>query len=83
VQTGEVIRAMTAEAGFAVQVNAMEFGAAIATAQRGDYVMTQGGWSGLRAPIATRGASCIQVARSTVRDIPTRRSTNCSTVRER
>ncbi len=47
VQTGEVIQAMAAEAGFAVQVNAMEFGAAIATVQRGDYVMTQGGWSGL------------------------------------
>ena len=38
---------MAAEAGFAVQVNAMEFGTAIATVQRGDYVMTLGGWSGL------------------------------------
>ncbi|MEJ0019086.1 MAG: ABC transporter substrate-binding protein [Acetobacteraceae bacterium] len=47
VQAGEVIQAMAAEAGFAVQVNAMEFGTAIATVQRGDYVMTLGGWSGL------------------------------------
>ena len=47
VQTGEVIQSMAAEAGFAVQVNAMEFGTAIATVQRGDFVMTLGGWSGL------------------------------------
>ena len=38
---------MAAEAGFAVQVNAMEFGTALQTVQRGDYVMTLGGWSGL------------------------------------
>ena len=31
VQTGEVIQSMAAEAGFAVQVQAMEFGTAIAT----------------------------------------------------
>jgi peptide/nickel transport system substrate-binding protein len=30
-----------------VQVEAMEFGAAHAAVQRGDYVMTLGGWSGL------------------------------------
>ena len=42
VQAGEVIQSMAAEAGFAVQVNAMEFGTAIATVQRGDYVMTLG-----------------------------------------
>lgn len=47
VQTGEVIQAMAAEAGFAVHVEAMEFGAALAAVQRGDYVMTLGGWSGL------------------------------------
>jgi peptide/nickel transport system substrate-binding protein len=47
VQTREVIQAMAADAGFVVQVNAMEFGTAIATVQRGDYVITQGGWSGL------------------------------------
>jgi peptide/nickel transport system substrate-binding protein len=38
---------MAAEAGFAVRVEAMEFGAALAAVQRGDYVMTLGGWSGL------------------------------------
>jgi peptide/nickel transport system substrate-binding protein len=47
VQVGEVIQSMAAEAGFAVQVNAMEFGTALSTVQRGDYVMTLGGWSGL------------------------------------
>jgi len=47
VQTGEVIQAMAAEAGFAVQVNAMEFGTAIAAVNRGDFVMALGGWSGL------------------------------------
>ncbi len=47
VQAGEVIQSMVAEAGFAVQVNAMEFGTAIATVQRGDYVVALGGWSGL------------------------------------
>jgi len=47
VQTGEVIQSMAAEAGFAVQVNAMEFGTALATVQRGDYMITLGGWSGL------------------------------------
>jgi peptide/nickel transport system substrate-binding protein len=47
VQAGEVIQAMAAEAGFAVQVQAMEFGTALAAVQRGDYVMTLGGWSGL------------------------------------
>jgi peptide/nickel transport system substrate-binding protein len=47
VQTGEVIQAMAAEAGFAVQINAMEFGTALTTVQRGDFVMALGGWSGL------------------------------------
>jgi peptide/nickel transport system substrate-binding protein len=47
VQAGEVIQSMAAEAGFNVQVNAMEFGTAIAAVQRGDYAMTLGGWSGL------------------------------------
>jgi peptide/nickel transport system substrate-binding protein len=47
VQTGEVIQSMAAEAGFAVQVNALEFGTALATVQRGDYAMALGGWSGL------------------------------------
>ena len=48
VQAGEVIQSMAAEAGFAVQVNAMEFGTAIAAVQRGDFAMALGGWSGLR-----------------------------------
>lgn len=47
VQTGEVIQAMAAEAGFAVQIQAMEFGTALAAVQRGDFVMALGGWSGL------------------------------------
>ena len=47
VQTGEVIQSMAAEAGFAVQVNAMEFGTAIAAVQRGDFAIALGGWSGL------------------------------------
>lgn len=47
VQAGEVIQSMAAEAGFAVQVNAMEFGAALAAVQRGDFAMALGGWSGL------------------------------------
>src|ERR1700722_6418974 len=47
VQTGEVIQSMAAEAGFAEQVQAVELGTALATVQRGDYVITQGGWSGL------------------------------------
>jgi len=42
VQTGEVIQSMAAEAGFAVQVNAMEFGAALATVQRGVSRRTNG-----------------------------------------
>lgn len=47
VQAGEVIQSMAAEAGFAVQVNAMEFGAALAAIRRGDFAMALGGWSGL------------------------------------
>ena len=47
VQAGEVIQSMAAEAGFAVKVNAMEFGTAIAAVNRGDYQLSLGGWSGL------------------------------------
>jgi peptide/nickel transport system substrate-binding protein len=47
VQAGEVIQSMAAEAGFTVQVNAMEFGTAIAAVQRGDFAVSLGGWSGL------------------------------------
>jgi peptide/nickel transport system substrate-binding protein len=50
VQTGEVIQSMAAEAGFAVQVNAMEFGAALAATRRGDFAVALGGWSGLLDP---------------------------------
>jgi peptide/nickel transport system substrate-binding protein len=50
VQAGEVIQAMAAEAGFAVQVNAMEFGTALAAVQRGDFAVALGGWSGLLDP---------------------------------
>jgi peptide/nickel transport system substrate-binding protein len=47
VQTAEVLQSMAAEAGFAVQVNAMEFGAALAAVRGGDFAVTLGGWSGL------------------------------------
>jgi peptide/nickel transport system substrate-binding protein len=47
VQAGEVIQSMAAEAGFTVQVNAMEFGTAIASVQRVDFAVALGGWSGL------------------------------------
>jgi peptide/nickel transport system substrate-binding protein len=47
VQAGEVIQSMAAEAGFAVQVNAMEFGTALAAVQRGEFAVALGGWSGL------------------------------------
>jgi peptide/nickel transport system substrate-binding protein len=47
VQAGEVIQSMAAEAGFAVQVNAMEFGSALVAVQRGDFAVALGGWSGL------------------------------------
>jgi peptide/nickel transport system substrate-binding protein len=47
VQAGEVIQSMAAEAGFDVKVVAMEFGAALAAVNRGDFVVTLGGWSGL------------------------------------
>ena len=47
VQVGEVIQSMAADAGFAVKVNAMEFGTAITAVNRGDYQLSLGGWSGL------------------------------------
>jgi peptide/nickel transport system substrate-binding protein len=47
VQAGEVIQSMAAEAGFAVQVNATEFGTALTVVRSGDFAMTLGGWSGL------------------------------------
>jgi peptide/nickel transport system substrate-binding protein len=47
VQSGEVIQAMAAEAGFEVEVKAFEFGAALTAVNNGDFAMTLGGWSGL------------------------------------
>ena len=45
-QTGEVIQAMAAEAGFAVQLQATEFASALAAQTRGDFEATAIGWSG-------------------------------------
>jgi peptide/nickel transport system substrate-binding protein len=50
VQAGEVIQAMAAEAGFAVEVKALEFGAALSAVNNGEFVVTLGGWSGLLDP---------------------------------
>jgi peptide/nickel transport system substrate-binding protein len=47
VQAGEVIQSMAAEAGFDIKVVAMEFGAAIAAVNRGEFALALGGWSGL------------------------------------
>ena len=49
-QVGEVIQSMAAEAGFAIQVVAMDFGASLAAAQKGDFALSLGGWSGLLDP---------------------------------
>ena len=46
-QVAEVVQALARDAGFDVQVNAMDFGASLAASQRGDYVAYLGGWSGL------------------------------------
>ena len=50
VQAGEVLQSMVAEAGFALKVTAMEFGASLAAVNRGDFAMSLGGWSGLLDP---------------------------------
>jgi peptide/nickel transport system substrate-binding protein len=50
VQAGEVIQAMTAEAGFDVKVVASEFGAVISATTRGEFEVVLGGWSGLLDP---------------------------------
>jgi len=47
VQTGEVLQAMVAEAGFDLKVNVLEFGTALASINRGDFQISLGGWSGL------------------------------------
>ena len=52
VQVGEIVQAMAADAGFAVRVNAMEFGASLAAVNHGDYQVSFGGWSGLLDPDA-------------------------------
>jgi peptide/nickel transport system substrate-binding protein len=46
-QVGEVIQSMAREAGFDVQVTAMDFGTTLAAAERGDYSAYLIGWSGL------------------------------------
>lgn len=45
-QVAEVIQAMTAEAGFDVRINAMEFASSLQAAQRGDFEAYFIGWSG-------------------------------------
>lgn len=45
-QVGEVIQAMVAEAGFNLQLRAMEFASSLQAAQRGDFQTYLVGWSG-------------------------------------
>jgi peptide/nickel transport system substrate-binding protein len=47
IQVSEVLQALSREAGFDLQVTTMDFGAAIAASQRGDYGAYLTGWSGL------------------------------------
>ncbi len=49
-QTGEMIQAMAAEAGFDVKVVATEFATALAAQARGDYEASAIGWSGRADP---------------------------------
>jgi peptide/nickel transport system substrate-binding protein len=49
-QTGELIQAMAAEAGFEVTVVATEFATALAAQSRGDYEASAIGWSGRADP---------------------------------
>jgi len=49
-QTGEMIQAMAAEAGFEVTVQATEFATALAAQSRGDYEASAIGWSGRPDP---------------------------------
>ena len=46
-QTGEVIQSMAKDAGFDVQIVAMDFGTTIAASQKGDFSAWLIGWSGL------------------------------------
>jgi peptide/nickel transport system substrate-binding protein len=45
-QMAEVIQSMTAEAGFDVHIQAMEFASSLQASQRGDYEVYLIGWSG-------------------------------------
>jgi len=45
-QTAEVVQSMTAEAGFDVRIQAIEFASSLQAAQRGDYEAYRIGWSG-------------------------------------
>ena len=45
-QMAEVIQSMTAEAGFDVRIQAMEFASSLQASQRGDYEVYLIGWSG-------------------------------------
>jgi peptide/nickel transport system substrate-binding protein len=45
-QVGEIMQSMANEAGFKVQVQASEFGSALAAETRGDFMATAIGWSG-------------------------------------
>jgi peptide/nickel transport system substrate-binding protein len=45
-QTAEVVQSMTAEAGFDVRIQAIEFASSLQAAQRGDYEAYMIGWSG-------------------------------------
>ena len=49
-QVGEVIQAMTAEAGFAVTLRAMEFASSLQAAARGEFQTYLVGWSGRTDP---------------------------------
>lgn len=49
-QVAEVIQAMTAEAGFEVQINAMEFASSLQAAARGDFEAYLLAWSGRTDP---------------------------------
>lgn len=62
-QTGEIIQAMAAEAGFDVKVRATEFGTALAAQTSGDFEVSAIGWSGrvdpdgnLYNPLHSKGA---------------------------
>jgi peptide/nickel transport system substrate-binding protein len=49
-QVGEIIQSMAAEAGFDIKLRQMEANAAVAAAQKGDFQMVDGIWSGRPDP---------------------------------